>query len=126
MGNVTYDGALDTSDLKRDGRFEAVAASYFIRLRVNRKICDPAYLWTFMNTSLMKATLFGKARGAIGQSNINAKELRSLRVAQPPLRLQTTYAEQVQRLAALARSLDAAAAKAEAMAASLSAEVFGA
>ncbi len=161
MGNVTYDGTLDTTDLKHieiggsvrekcevlegdilfnrtnskelvgktglwDGRFEAVAASYFIRLRVNQKICDPAYLWAFMNTSFMKATLFAKARGAIGQSNINAKELRAFQVAQPPLHLQTTYAEEVQRLDALAQGLDAAAAKAEAMAASLSAEVFGA
>jgi type I restriction enzyme S subunit len=92
MGNVTYDGSLDTTDLKHieiedderekaavhhgdilfnrtnskelvgktglwDGRFEAVAASYFIRLRVDRRICHPAYLWAFMNTGFMKRTL---------------------------------------------------------------------
>ena len=30
-----------------DGRFEAVAASYFIRLRVKQDRCNPAYLWAF-------------------------------------------------------------------------------
>ena len=44
----------------------------------------------------------------------------------PPLPLQTAFAEQAQRLEATARALDTAAAKAEAMAAALSAQVFGA
>jgi hypothetical protein len=44
----------------------------------------------------------------------------------PPLRLQNTYAEQVLRLDTSAQGLDALVAKAKAMAASLSAEVFGA
>jgi hypothetical protein len=39
--------------------------------------------------------------------------------------LQGAFAEQVHRLEAIARHLDAAAVKAEAMAAGLSAEVFG-
>lgn len=49
--------------------------------------------------------------------------IRPTRAATPPF--QTTFAEQVERIEALARSLDAAAAKAEAIAAALSAEVFG-
>ena len=73
----------------------------------------------------MKRVLFQTARGAIGQANINAKELRVFPVATPPLPLQKTFAEQAQRLESLARALDAACAKAEAMAAGLSAEVFG-
>ena len=44
----------------------------------------------------------------------------------PPLSLQTAFAAQAQRLEATARALDAAAAKAEAMAAALSAQVFDA
>ncbi|MEJ2376472.1 MAG: restriction endonuclease subunit S [Pseudolabrys sp.] len=159
MGNVTYEGALDTTDLKHieiddserekaallagdilfnrtnskdlvgktglwDGRYEAVAASYFIRLRVNRQYCEPVYLWAFMNSAFMKRVLFATARGAIGQSNINAQELKALRIPKPPLDLQIAFAEQVQRIEALARGLDAAAAKAEAMVAALSAELF--
>ena len=109
-----------------DGRFDAVAASYFIRLRVKRSLCSPSYLWAFFNAQFMKRALFDTARGAIGQANINAKELRAFRVAMPPLDMQIAFAEQVHRLESLARHLDAAAAKAEAMAAGLSAEVFGA
>jgi type I restriction enzyme S subunit len=108
-----------------DGQFDAVAASYFIRLRVNRERIVPAYLWAFFNTSHMKRVLFQTARGAIGQANINAKELRAFPVATPSLPLQTAFAEQASRLDSLARHLDATAAKAEAMAAGLSAEVFG-
>jgi type I restriction enzyme S subunit len=109
-----------------DGRFEAVAASYFIRLRVKCDLSSPSYLWAFFNTRYMKRALFDTARGAIGQANINAKELRAFRVAVPPFDLQEAFAEQVQRLEALARHLDAIAAKAETMAAGLSAEVFDA
>jgi type I restriction enzyme S subunit len=108
-----------------DGRFEAVVASYFIRLRVRHERIVPAYLWAFFNTSHMKRVLFQTARGAIGQANINAKELRAFPVAVPSLPLQAAFAEQVQRLEATARALDTAAAKAEAMATALSAEVFG-
>ena len=108
-----------------DGRFDAVAASYFIRLRVKRSLCSPSYVWAFFNTSHMKRVLFETARGAIGQANINAKELRAFSVPVPPLSLQTAFAEQAQRLEFLARHLDAAVAKADAMAAGLSAEVFG-
>jgi hypothetical protein len=43
----------------------------------------------------------------------------------PPIPLQSAFAERIQRIDAVARHLDAAAAKAEAMAAGLSAEVFG-
>lgn len=107
-----------------DGRFEAVAASYFIRLRVKCDLCSPAYLWAFFNTQFMKRVLFDTARGAIGQANINAKELRGFRVAAPPLSLQVAFADQARSLEALARHLDTAAAKGDAMAAALSAKVF--
>ena len=56
---------------------------------------------------------------------ISKGRLLKLRVPFPPMELQVTFAEQVERLQALARHLDGAAAKAEALAAGLSAEVFG-
>lgn len=74
-----------------NGGCEAVAASYFIRVRVKRSDINPFYLWAFMNTTHMKRVLFETARGAIGQSNINAKELRGFSVALPPLGLQDEY-----------------------------------
>lgn len=132
MGNVTYCGDLDCTDLKWvalsendvekhvlrtgdilfnrtnskelvgktgiwDGRFEAVAASYFIRLRIDETCVCPTYVWAFMNSSAMKQRLFQAARGAIGQANINAKEVKSLLLPVPPLDLQHRYAELVDR-----------------------------
>ena len=119
MGNITYRGDLDCTDLKCvtlsesefrkyalrpgdilfnrtnskelvgktgiwDGRFEAVAASYFIRLRLDETRVMPNYVWAFLNSAAMKTRLFAMARGAIGQANINAKELRSLPLPVPP------------------------------------------
>lgn len=131
MGNVTYRGDLDCTDLKWialsesdvekhilrtgdilfnrtnskelvgktgiwDGRFEAVAASYFIRLRLDETSVCPTYVWAFMNSQTTKQRLFESARGAIGQANINAKELKSLLLPVPPLDLQHRYAELVE------------------------------
>ena len=126
MGNVTYQGDLDCTDLKCvvltesefmkyalrpgdilfnrtnsrelvgktgiwDGRFEAVAASYFIRLRLDETRILPTYVWAFMNSAAMKHRLFAAARGAIGQANINAKEVKSLPLPVPPVSLQRRY-----------------------------------
>ena len=66
-----------------------------------------------------------KSREQINRK-FNASELGALEVALPPICLQTIFAEQVQRIEALAHALDAAATKAEAMAVSLSVEAFGA
>ena len=128
MGNVTYDGDLDHTDLKHvalsdaeiakyglragdilfnrtnslelvgktgmwDGRFPAVAASCFVRMRLNESRVLPAYVWAVMNSAAMKRRLFTMARGAIGQANINARELKSILLPVPPLSLQRRYAE---------------------------------
>ena len=131
MGNVTYHGDLDCTNLKCvvltqsevekyalrvgdilfnrtnskelvgktgiwDGRFKAVAASYFIRLRLDETCISPIYLWAFMNSAAIKHRLFAVARGAIGQANINAKEVKSLPLPVPPLSLQRQYADIVE------------------------------
>ena len=79
-----------------DGRYQAVAASYFIRLRFNRDHIYPAYVWAFMNSDTMKRRLFSMARGAIGQANINAKEIKSLPLPVPPLPLQRRFTKIVE------------------------------
>ena len=70
---------------------DAVVASYFIRLRVKQDLLSPVYLWAFMNTRHMKRVLFDTARGAIGQANINSKELKAFRIGLPPLPLQEAF-----------------------------------
>ena len=78
-----------------DGRFEAVAASYFIRVRFRPEAEHPQHFTTFMNLPSMKRRLAEMARGAVGQANINAKELRSIRLPVPPLRLQEEFAKHI-------------------------------
>ena len=72
--------------------FSAVAASYLIRIRVDRDRLVPTYFWALMNTSYMKTLLRTNARRAVGMANINATELRRLPGMLPPLQLQNRYA----------------------------------
>lgn len=95
-----------------DGRFSAVHASYFIRLRVDPTHAKPAYVWAFFNSAFMKRRLFETARGAIGQSNINAKEVRAFPIPIPSMRLQekfTEYLEDVQALVSVGKEARASA-----------------
>lgn len=79
-----------------DGSLDAVVASYFIRLRARLDISVPSYLWAWMNSRHMKRVLFDTARGAIGQANINSKELRAFAVAVPPMERQQAFDARVQ------------------------------
>lgn len=159
MGNVTYDGDLDHTDLKHvllsdaeiakyglregdilfnrtnsrelvgktglwDGRFPAVPASYFVRLRLDESRADPTYVWAAMNSAGMKRRLLAMARGAIGQANINAKELRSIQLPIPPLNLQRRYGETLEGARAIARAGEVGAGTAAALIASLMSELF--
>ena len=85
---------------------------------------NPIFLrWTLQS---LHGYLLSKVReSAHGTKKLETAVLTEYPFPLPPLPLQTAFAEQVHRLESLARHLDAAAAKAAAMAASLSAEVFG-
>ena len=84
-----------------DGRFDAVAASYFIRVRFRDDIEHPQHFATFMNLPLMKERLAKMARGAVGQANINSKELQSIEFPVPPIALQRAFADRVIEIGAL-------------------------
>lgn len=81
-----------------DGRFEAVAASYFIRIRFHPEIEHPQHFTTFMNLPIMKRRLAEMARGAVGQANINSKELQSIEIPVPPIDLQRAFASRVDEI----------------------------
>lgn len=78
-----------------NGEMDAVVASYFIRLRVDREKIEPAFLWAFMNSAHMKRVLRATARGAIGQANINATELRAFPLYLPPLGKQREFVRKI-------------------------------
>ena len=108
-----------------DGRFEAVSASYFIRLRVKETVVAPVYVWALMNSSAMKRRLFNTARGAIGQANINAKEVKSLPLPVPPIALQRRYAEIVETAQAASTLAESGAGVVSALTASLMFRLLG-
>jgi type I restriction enzyme S subunit len=87
-----------------DGRFEAVAASYFIRLRFRTEEEHPQHFTTFMNLAPMKKRLLEIARGAVGQANINAQELQAIPLPVPPIDLQQEFASRVSEIRELESS----------------------
>lgn len=109
-----------------DGSCDAVYASYFIRLRTKPELMTAEVLWAFMNSKHTKGLLFGMARGAIGQSNINSKELRAIRLFAPPIALQERFSQIYYDLKAKAAMSAAATNAATCIADSLANEVFSA
>ena len=107
-----------------DGRFRAVAASYFVRLKVKETVLCPVYVWAFMNSSAMKQRLYRAARGAIGQANINAKELKSLPLPVPPLDRQRQYAKIIETAHDVTSTAETASESASALSTSLMARLL--
>ena len=125
MNNITYDGELDLTDIKRidvpekdiagcmvqegdvlfnrtnskdlvgktchfTGNEPMIIAGYIIRLRMNGKVL-PEYISTFMNLDRSKKLLYSMAKGAVGQANINAKEVQSIPIVIPPENVQQEF-----------------------------------
>jgi type I restriction enzyme S subunit len=80
-----------------------VFASYLIRLRVNRSIADPAFVNYAINSDDGLAYLRSQGKDAIGQTNINTKQIRKMPITIPPLPAQR---ELVARLDAMREKLD--------------------
>ncbi|MEG5036053.1 restriction endonuclease subunit S [Microcoleus sp. AT3-D2] len=70
-------------------------AGYLVRLRVNKEN-DPEYLSAFLNTDYSKRVLRGMCKSIIGMANINATEVQTINIAQPPLPLQKEFARRVE------------------------------
>jgi restriction endonuclease S subunit len=78
-----------------------VFASYLMRLRVNHQKAIPHFVTAFLNTRAGRAQIDRESRQIIGMSNINAEEIRTLRVPLP----------QPQKQEKLLKVLDAARAR---------------
>jgi type I restriction enzyme, S subunit len=88
---------------------------------------DPRFAYSLMRTSEFRR-IFAVIGSGTSDSMKNISQAKLLRVPMmlPPIGLQLLFSEQAHRIEALARALDAAAAKAEKMAAALAAEIFDA
>lgn len=96
-----------------------------IALRIMEAQIKPAYLAAVWSSAHLRAQIDLAAKTTNGTFKISQSAIVKFSFPLPPPQLQVAFAEQVERLEVLARHLDDAAAKAEAMAAALSAEVFG-
>ncbi len=63
----------------------AVFASYLVRLVVDERRCIPTYLNYFMNWPATQGEIKKLASRAVGQANINASKLRTVRIPLAPL-----------------------------------------
>ena len=84
----------------------------------------PEYLSGLWTMDFVRAQIAAAAKTTNGTYKISQSSILSFDLILPPLPLQIAFAEKTRTIEAAARALDAAAAKAEAMATSLSAEVF--
>jgi type I restriction enzyme S subunit len=60
-----------------------VFASYLMRLRVDREQVEPEFVAAFLNTRAGRLQIDRESRQIIGMSNINAEEIRTLRIPLP-------------------------------------------
>lgn len=69
-----------------------VLAGFVIRVRVNERIL-PEFLVAFLNTAFSKQMLLRMCKTAIGQANINAKEMQNIGLYIPPIALQEQFVD---------------------------------
>jgi len=81
-----------------DSSVEAVAASYIVRVELDRTKAVPAYVWAWMNMPSTRKAMMAQARRAVGMANLNAEELRALPLLLPDLVSQEEFSAYLGRL----------------------------
>ena len=71
-------------------------ASYLIRLTINKDKALPEFISTFMNTEWFQKNIKLYATQAIGQSNINATNLKQFELPIPPVSVQRAIIERIE------------------------------
>lgn len=118
-GNPRYIGRCAAFNENRRASY----ASYLIRARLTERALS-TFITNHFNHERYRPLIVRAGRTTAGNFNLSTEGLGALDVILPPISLQRAFADQVTRIEAVARALDGAAAKAEVMAAALSAEVF--
>ena len=76
---------------------DMIIAGYIIRVRLGNNV-SPVFFTRFMNLEHMKTQLRTMAKGAVNQANINAQEMKSIKVYLPPFTLQNKFAAFVEQV----------------------------
>lgn len=98
-------------------------AGYLIRCRTN-DLATPEFISGFLNSRIGKAQLFQRAKAIVGMANINAKELRTLRIPSVPVAEQEKYTSASRQLEDLRLAVEKKIEKLEELQKSLSTRAF--
>ncbi len=101
-----------------------VLAGFVIRVRINERI-RPEILSTFLNMDFSKRMLIGMCKTAIGQANINAKELQNIDLYIPPIELQDQFVTLKSKIDQQKQTVQQSLEKLELMKKALMQEYFG-
>ena len=69
-------------------------AGYLVKLIANEK-ANPDYISAYLNSMHGKTVLLNMAKSIVGMANINAEELKKIKILIPPIDLQNEFAERV-------------------------------
>ncbi len=72
-------------------------AGYLVKLIPNEK-ANAEFISAYLNSKYGKSILFSMAKNIVGMANINAEELKSIKIYIPPKQLQDQFAEIVQKI----------------------------
>ena len=101
-----------------------VLAGFVIRVRVNERM-RPEVLSAFLNMDFSKRMLIGMCKTAIGQANINAKELQNIDLYIPPIELQDQFVALKNKIDQQKQTVQQSLEKLELMKKALMQEYFG-
>jgi type I restriction enzyme, S subunit len=97
---------LGKSALVRKLKEPAVYESNMMRFNVRQEIVDPEYLIKYLNSISGYQELRKNAKDAVNQSSINQDDVKAVAVTLPPLKEQHEIVRRVEKLFALADSLE--------------------
>jgi type I restriction enzyme M protein len=104
-GDILFNRTNSFEHVGRTGIFDLVGdyvfASYLIRLTVAKGKADPFFVNAFMNSESFQQGIKQFASRAIGQSNINAKNLAAYPIPLPPLATQQAIVAEIETELAL-------------------------
>jgi type I restriction enzyme S subunit len=72
-------------------------AGYLVKLIPNKN-ANTEYISAYLNSKHGKLVLLNMAKNIVGMANINAEELKKIKILLPPIELQNQFAETVQKI----------------------------
>lgn len=102
---------------------KVVIAGYLIRVRTN-EYNNPWYIWGFLNSYVGKQKLSSLCRNIVGMANINANELKRIKIHKVPLQLQDRFEYLVKKIINIKEKYESDLALLESLYSSLSQKLF--